>query len=58
MIYSHEVEMMCPVPGCKSRASLPIPKRQSGYRLRKLKIFAILRMVSAGAVPQQGACNH
>ncbi len=45
MIYSQEVEKMCPVAQGANHDQLRFRKKQNGYRLKKLKIFQVLHMV-------------
>ena len=50
MIYSQEVEMMCPVAQGANHGPAPIPKRQNGFRLRRSKIFPVLHTALAGVL--------
>ena len=42
MIYSKEVELMCPVAKGAKHEPAPIPKRENGFTPKKLKIFPVL----------------
>ena len=49
MIYSKEVEEMCPVAQGVHHGCAPIPRRSKmGYRQKKLRIFPVLHTVLAG----------
>ena len=41
MIYSHEVEMMCPVTQGVNHGAVPIPEEAKSVQSRKLKIFPV-----------------
>ena len=49
MIYTKEVENMCPVAKGAKHEPLLFLKKESGYTQRRLKISLVLHMVLAGA---------
>ena len=51
MIYSKEVEMMCPVAKGAKHEPAPIPEEgKMGFTQKKSKIFQVLHMVLAGVL--------
>ena len=50
MIYSKEVEMMCPVAKGAKHEPAPIPEEGNGFTQKKSKIFQVLHMVLAGVL--------
>ncbi len=50
MIYSHEVEMMCPVAQGANHGPAPIPEEAKWVKAKEIKIFPVLHMVSAGVL--------
>ncbi len=42
MIYSHEVEMMCPVAQGANHGPAPIPEEAKWVQAKKIKIFQVL----------------
>lgn len=49
MIYTKEVENMCPVAKGAKHEPAPIPEEGKWYTQRRLKISLVLHMVLAGA---------
>ena len=50
MIYTKEVENMCPVAKGAKHEPAPIPEEGNGFILKKLKIFQVLHTVLAGVL--------
>jgi len=48
MIYSHEVETMCPIAQGVAHGAAPIPEEAKWVKARKSKIFRALHTVLAG----------
>ena len=50
MIYSKEVELMCPVAKGAKHEPAPIPEEGNGFTPKKLKTFPVLHTVWAGVL--------
>ena len=50
MIYSHEVEMMCPVAQGANHGPAPIPEEAKWVKAKKIKDISGLHMVLAGVL--------
>ena len=50
MIYSHEVEMMCPVAQGANHGPAPIPEEAKWVKAKEIKDIPVLHMVSAGVL--------
>ena len=48
MVYSAEVEHMCPLAKAAYHGPAPIPEEGNGFKLKKSKIFLVLHTVSVG----------
>ena len=59
MIYSHEVEMMCPVAQGANHGPAPIPEEQNGYRQRIKDISGLTHGVAGVLLSREHvSCTH
>ena len=57
MIYSHEVEMMCPVAQGANHGPAPIPEEAKWVKAKEIKDISGLTHGVGWCAPQQGACK-
>ena len=57
MIYSHEVEMMCPVAQGVSHGAAPIPEEAKWVKAKEIKDISGLTHGIGWCAPQQGTCK-
>ena len=57
MIYSHEVEMMCPVAQGANHGPAPIPEEAKWVKAKEVKDISGLTHGVGWCAPQQGACK-
>ena len=57
MIYSHEVEMMCPVAQGVHHGAAPIPEQAKWVKAKEIKDISGLTHGVGWCAPQQGACK-
>ena len=57
MIYSHEVEMMCPVAQGANHGPAPIPEEAKWVKAKEVKDISGLTHGIGWCAPQQGACK-
>ena len=57
MIYSHEVEMMCPVAQGVNHGAAPIPEEAKWVKAKEIKDISGLTHGVGWCAPQQGACK-
>ena len=57
MIYSHEVEMMCPVAQGANHGPAPIPEEAKWVQAKEIKDISGLTHGVGWCAPQQGACK-
>ena len=57
MIYSHEVEMMCPVSQGVNHGAAPIPEEAKWVQSKEIKDISGLTHGVGWCAPQQGACK-
>ena len=57
MIYSHEVEMMCPVAQGANHGPAPIPEEAKWVKAKEIKDISGLTHGIGWCAPQQGACK-
>ena len=57
MIYSHEVEMMCPVAQGVAHGAAPIPEEAKWVKAKEIKDISGLTHGVGWCAPQQGACK-
>ena len=57
MIYSHEVEMMCPVAQGANHGPAPIPEEAKWVQAKEIKDISGLTHGVGWCAPQQGACE-
>lgn len=57
MIYSHEVEMMCPVTQGVNHGAAPIPEEAKWVQSKEIKDISGLTHGVGWCAPQQGACK-
>ena len=57
MIYSHEVEMMCPVAQGVHHGAAPIPEEAKWVKAKEIKDISGLTHGVGWCAPQQGACK-
>ena len=58
MIYSHEVEMMCPVAQGVNHGAAPIPEEAKWVKAKEIKDISGLTHGVGWCAPQQGACKE
>ncbi len=58
MIYSHEVEMMCPVAQGANHGPAPIPEEAKWVKAKEVKDISGFTHGVGWCAPQQGACKH
>ena len=57
MIYSHEVEMMCPVAQGVNHGAAPIPEEAKWVKAKEIKDISGLTHGVGWCAPQQGTCK-
>ena len=57
MIYSHEVEMMCPVAQGANHGPAPIPEEAKWVKAKEVKDISGLTHGIGWCAPQQGTCK-
>ena len=57
MIYSHEVEMMCPVAQGVNHGAAPIPEEAKWVKAKEIKDISGFTHGIGWCAPQQGACK-
>ena len=57
MIYSHEVEMMCPVAQGANHGPAPIPEEAKWVQAKEVKDISGLTHGVGWCAPQQGTCK-
>ena len=57
MIYSHEVEMMCPVAQGANHGPAPIPEEAKWVQAKEIKDISGFTHGVGWCAPQQGACK-
>ena len=57
MIYSHEVEKMCPVAQGVNHGAAPIPEEAKWVKAKEIKDISGLTHGVGWCAPQQGACK-
>ena len=57
MIYSHEVEMMCPVAQGANHGPAPIPEEAKWVQAKEIKDISGLTHGVGWCAPQQGTCK-
>ncbi len=57
MIYSHEVEMMCPVAQGVNHGAAPIPEEAKWVKAKEIKDISGLTHGIGWCAPQQGTCK-
>ena len=57
MIYSHEVEMMCPVAQGANHGAAPIPEEAKWVKAKEIKDISGLTHGVGWCAPQQGTCK-
>ena len=57
MIYSHEVEMMCPVAQGANHGPAPIPEEAKWVKAKEIKDISGLTHGIGWCAPQQGTCK-
>ena len=57
MIYSHEVEMMCPVAQGANHGPAPIPEEAKWVKAKEVKDISGLTHGVGWCAPQQGTCK-
>ena len=57
MIYSHEVEMMCPIASGANHGSAPIPEEANWVEAKEVKDISGFTHGVGWCAPQQGACK-
>ena len=57
MIYSHEVEMMCPVAQGVNHGAAPIPEEAKWVKAKEIKDISGLTHGVGWCAPQQGPCK-
>ena len=57
MIYSHEVEQMCPVAQGVNHGCAPIPEEAKWVKAKEIKDISGLTHGVGWCAPQQGACK-
>ena len=57
MIYSHEVEMMCPVHQGVAHGAAPIPEEAKWVKAKEIKDISGFTHGVGWCAPQQGACK-
>ena len=57
MIYSHEVEMMCPVAQGANHGPAPIPEEAKWVKAKEIKDISGFTHGVGWCAPQQGACK-
>ena len=57
MIYSHEVEMMCPVAQGVNHGAAPIPEEAKWVKAKEIKDISGLPLGVGWCAPQKGTCK-
>ena len=57
MIYSHEVQMMCPVASGANHGPAPIPEEAKWVKAKEVKDISGLTHGIGWCAPEQGACK-